>query len=407
MSEKKNILIVSSVFPPEPVTSANLNYDLAVRLSQKHHVTVIHPEPSRPAGKHYTEEDKMVSGDFSVLLAPTYTHPKSELLGRMKESISFGRFCARYIRSHKAEIDFVYNCSWQLFGYYLVAKACVKSKIPYMIPIQDVYPETIFTGHHYPKIVESIGTALLSPIDRYYLRNATVIRTISEEMKSYLQSTRNLAPEQFLVVNNWQDDENYNGLAAKKEEGKRKTFVYVGSINAHSNVELIIRSFLNAKLDDAELLVYGGGAYKEKCQALVASAGADNVHFSYVERKEVPHTQALADVLVFALPKGNGTICLPSKLTSYMLSGRPVLASVDEDSTTAAYINQSGSGVVVCPDNLEALTSAFIRLSEMTSQQLEEMGRKSRAFALENLTREVNLSRVVSSVEDILLRTNQ
>jgi glycosyltransferase involved in cell wall biosynthesis len=225
-------------------------------------------------------------------------------------------------------------------------------------------------------------------------------------MKSYLQSTRKLAPEQFLVVNNWQDDENYNGLAAKKEEGKRKTFVYVGSINAHSNVELIIRSFLNAKLDDAELLVYGGGAYKEKCQALVASARADNVHFSYVERKEVPNTQARADVLVLALPKGNGTICLPSKLTSYMLSGRPVLASVDEDSTTAAYINQSGSGVVVGPDNLEALTSAFIRLSEMTSQQLEEMGRKSRAFALGNLTREVNLSRVVSSVEGILLRTN-
>lgn len=90
-----------------------------------------------------------------------------------------------------------------------------------------------------------------------------------------------------------------------------------------------------------------------------------------------------------------------------MLSGRPVLASVDEDSTTAAYVNQSGSGIVVGPDNLEELTNAFIRLSKMTAKQLEEMGRKSRVFALENLTREVNLSRVVSSVEDILQRIKQ
>ena len=404
MSERKRILIITSVFPPEPLTSANLNYDLALRLSEKYHVTVIHPEPSRPIGKQYSNEEKAIIGGFSVIVAPTYTHPQSELVGRMRESISFGRYCARYIREHRNVIDFVYNCSWQLFGYYLVAKACVKSKIPYMIPIQDVYPETIFTGHHYPKIAVALGSALLSPIDRYYLKNATVIRTISEEMKSYLVDTRKLRPEQFLVVNNWQDDENYNDLTLKKGDDQNKSFVYVGSINAHSNTELIIKAFINANLSNAQLLVYGGGAYKEKCQELVAKSGADNVSFSYVERKEVPNTQAQADVLVLALPKGNGTICLPSKLTSYMLSGRPVLASVDEDSTTAAYINQSGSGVVVGPDDVDSLTNAFIKLSKMSSDQLEDMGKKSRSFALKNLTREVNLSRVVSSIESILQR---
>lgn len=398
--DKKRILIVSSVFPPEPVTSANLNYDLAVRLSQKHHVTVLHPEPSRPLGKQYSDVEKKVEGNFSVILAPTYTHPKSEFVGRMKESISFGRYCARYIKRHKTEIDFVYNCSWQLFGYYLVAKACVKSKIPYMIPIQDVYPETIFTGHHFPKVVETMGTALLSPIDRYYLKNATIIRTISEEMKSYLQSTRKLSSEQFLVVNNWQDDENYNGLAAPKVEGDKMTFVYVGSINAHSNVELIIRAFLNAKLEHAELLIYGGGAYKERCQALVSSSECSNVRFSYVERRDVPNTQARADVLVLALPKGNGALCLPSKLTSYMLSGRPILASVDENSSTAAYIKQSRAGIVVPPDDIKALSDAFIYLSGLSEAQLKEMGTMSRGFALENLTKDVNLSRVVSSIEE-------
>lgn len=151
LNEKKRILIVSSVFPPEPVTSANLNYDLAVRLSENYDVTVIHPEPSRPAGKQYSEEEKMIKGTFTIVVAQSYTHPQSEMMGRMKESISFGRYCAGYIKDYKNEIDFVYNCSWQLYGYYLVAKACVKCDIPYMIPIQDIYPETLFTGEKYPK----------------------------------------------------------------------------------------------------------------------------------------------------------------------------------------------------------------------------------------------------------------
>ena len=405
MTEKKNILIITTVFPPEPITSANLNYDLAIRLSEKHHVTVIHPEPSRPIGKNYSAKEKEISGNFTVIVAPTYTHPKSEMIGRMRESTSFGRYCARYIKKHKNGIDFVYNCSWHLFGYYLVAKACVKANLPYMIPIQDIYPETIITGHHFPHIIESLVFFFLSPFDRYYLRHAAVIRTISEEMKSYLLTTRNLKSEQFLVVNNWQDDENYEGLSKVKDHEGWKKFVYVGSINAHSNTELIIQAFIKADIPNAQLLIYGGGAYKEKCQELVSKANCTNVLFSYVERKDVPNTQSQADVLVLALPKGNGTICLPSKLTSYMLSGRPVLASVDEDSTTAAYINNSGSGVVVGPDDMDALTDAFKRMSELKDTQLEEMGKKSRAFALEHLTREVNLSRVVSSIEEVLQQT--
>ena len=407
MLVKKNILIVTSVFPPEPVTSANLNYDLAVRLSESYNVTVIHPRPTRPAGKLFTEGDKAVTGAFTVIQVSSYTHPESEFIGRMRESISFGRICARYISQHRNEIDFVYNCSWQLFGYYLVAKACVKSGIPYMIPIQDVYPETIFTGRHFPKAVEAIGTALLGPYDRYYLKNASVIRTISEEMKSYLTSTRHLDPEKFLVVNNWQDDENYNSLETERTPEGKKSFVYVGSINAHSNAELIVRAFINARLDNAELNIYGGGAYKERCQAVVAESGVENVSFSFVDRKEVPAVQARADVLVLALPKGNGTISLPSKLTSYMLSGRPVLASVDEDSTTAAYIRKSGSGLVVGPDDIQAMADAFRRLCEMSSEQLEEMGRNSREFALKNLTRAVNLPKVVSAVENTLKKDKE
>lgn len=399
--KKKRILIVSSVFPPEPVTSANLNYDLAVRLSEKHDVTVIHPEPSRPAGKQYSEDEKMIKGAFTVIVAPTYTHPQSEMKGRMKESISFGRYCARYIKEHKNEIDFVYNCSWQLFGYYLVAKSCVKCDLPYMIPIQDIYPETLFTGKKIHRIAQSLASLVLNPIDRYYLKHATVIRTISNEMKAYLASTRHLQEEKFLVVNNWQDDENFSYIPAENTDGQFK-FVYLGSINNHSNVELMIRAFCKANLPNAQLMLYGGGNRKDACQELVKESGATNIEFSFVDRKDVPAVQSNADALLLALPSGNGTLCLPSKLTSYMLSGRPVIASVDLDSTTASYIEQSHSGIVVPPDDEDALAEAFRKIVSFGIEELINMGKRSRTYAEDHLTREVNLSMVVDSINKVL-----
>ena len=44
-----NILIISCVFPPEPVVSAKLSHDIAVSLSEKGDVvTVVSPKPTRP-----------------------------------------------------------------------------------------------------------------------------------------------------------------------------------------------------------------------------------------------------------------------------------------------------------------------------------------------------------------------
>ena len=151
MSRKKNILIVSAVFPPEQVTSALMNFDLAHELAKDHQVTVLRPYPTRPIGVSFDSAD--VEGQsFKTILIQSYTHPQSQLIGRFWESIDFGRQSAAYIRKHHQEIDFVYNDGWHLFGLYLVADICRRYGIPYMVPIQDIYPECLLTSHQYPSL---------------------------------------------------------------------------------------------------------------------------------------------------------------------------------------------------------------------------------------------------------------
>ena len=399
--KRKNILIISAVFPPEQVTSALMNYDLACDLSSNFEVTVLRPYPTRPIGVEF-ESTEVKNNSFKTILIDSYTHPQSELIGRFKESDDFGRKSVAYIIEHHAEIDFVYNDGWQLFGLYRVAKACKKCGIPYMVPIQDIYPECLLTNKNYPNIVKLIIKNILLPIDKYYQQHAACIRTISKEMRDYLSSTRNVPTANYLVVNNWQNDGDFlKEYPARPSDGKL-VFAYVGSINGHANVDLMIKAFIEAKIGNAEFRIYGGGNKKDDCVKLVEQLGAKNITFDMVSRDKVAFVQSQADVLLLALPKGNGNLCLPSKMVSYMLSGKAVLASVDADSATNRYINESKCGISVQPDSLQSFKDGFLHFSRMGKNEIDAIGNNSRKYSREHLARDINLKIVVDRINKIL-----
>ena len=393
----KNILIISAVFPPEQVTSAYLNYDLAKALAKDYNVTVLRPKPTRPIGASF--QDNWSDPDFETVWIDSYTHPESELIGRFNEARDFSKKSVEYLKAHKDEIDFVYNDGWQLFGLYIIAKACVKYNVPYIVPIQDIYPECLLTKSHIPGFAKKIIEGILLPIDKYYQEHAYRVRTISDEMADYLSKTRGVERSKYLVVNNWQNDDDFMNLPVVKKSDKI-VFEYVGSINVHANVDLMIRAFAEANIPNSELRIYGGGNQKENCQQLVKDLSLTNVSFGFVSRNEIPTVQSDASVLILALPTGNGNLCLPSKLTSYLLSGRPVLASVDQDSSTKRILEGEGCGKTVVPDDKEALVNGFKYFAELTSEARGQMGERSREYALMHLTREVNLSLVIYSIKE-------
>ena len=49
------IIIISAVFPPEPMVSASISFDLAESLSGIHEITVPSPAPSSPAGYNFSQ----------------------------------------------------------------------------------------------------------------------------------------------------------------------------------------------------------------------------------------------------------------------------------------------------------------------------------------------------------------
>lgn len=137
----KKILVVSSVYPPEPVISAKVSFDIARKLTESNRVTVICPHPSRPLGYEFgkiVDEEKI-----ERIVLDSYVYPKSNFVGRFKESFSFGKAVSRYITLHREDILIIYMVTWPFGATYIPIRTSRKNNIPIIVNITDIYPESM------------------------------------------------------------------------------------------------------------------------------------------------------------------------------------------------------------------------------------------------------------------------
>jgi glycosyltransferase involved in cell wall biosynthesis len=97
-----------------------------------------------------------------------------------------------------------------------------------------------------------------------------------------------------------------------------------------------------------------------------------------VSNEEFPAALGAADVLLVNERPGVAQMAVPSKLTSYFSSGKPILAATDAAGFTAGELAASGAGVCVPADRPDLLLSEALRLGtdRALGAQLGEAGRR-------------------------------
>lgn len=394
--KSKKVLIITGVFYPEPVVSAGLMADLAIELSKDYKVTVLRPKPSRPMGFQFPNYS-YGQFPFKVIEIDSYVHPASSLMGRFRESYSMGRWCKQYIEHHHEEICFVYNGAWHMFGRNMVAKAALKYGIPYITPVQDIYPESLSSKFSNIPLLKRIVNTTLLPSDKYLLSHAARIHTISEKMVDYLSRTRNLPKNKFFVVRNWQDESAFVEYAkAKKSESSHEkfTFMYLGNVGPLAGVEVLFDALREAKLLNARLVVAGSGSAKETLMEKAKNYVECKIEFWEVPAGKVPETQAKADVMCLPVKKGFAMSSIPSKLPAYMFSKKPVLASVDTESDTALCILESGAGWLAMPEDVDSIAAAMKVAYSSSKEELSAKGKHGFDYAIENFSKQKNLCKL-------------
>ena len=395
-------LIISCVFPPEPTVSGQVMFDVATELSKTGKVKVITPKPTRPFNFKF-DENRVANTDFEQIVTDSFTSPQMTLMGRYKESKSFGKWCYDYITKNHKDIELVYMNAWPLFSQYSIIKATKQFNIPCVTIIQDIYPESLTNKLPFGK---GIIQSLLLKKDRFILQNSTKVLCISDNMKAYLAKTRNLPLDHFSVIVNWQDENTFiqyfkdNDFTKEKVE-KPFTYMYLGNNGPVAGVEFLIESFVKAAVPNSRLVIAGSGSKKEDCENLAKSLNAKNVEFMSVPEGKVPHTQDIADVMLLPVKKNGAYSSIPSKLPAYMFSKKPIIGSLDVDSDTAKAIINADAGIVVEPENPEKLVAAIKEIASWNADKIKEKGGNGFNYAMENFSKVGNLKKITHIIENL------
>ncbi len=194
-------------------------------------------------------------------------------------------------------------------------------------------------------------------------------------------------PERIEVIPNWVDVDALTPQPKDnewaQEQGLVDKFVVMhsGNIGHAQNLDVLMDAA--TRLDDLDrlsIVLIGTGARLAHTRSLANQLGADRVSFlPYQPRERISLSLSTADVHFLGLTQGLAGFVVPSRLYGILAAGRPILAAVDRDSETSALVQEIGCGLVIPPARPDLVAEA-IRSLARGDHDLEEMGRKGRAY---------------------------
>jgi glycosyltransferase involved in cell wall biosynthesis len=394
-----NIFIISAVFRPEPVISANTSGDLTAELvSRGHSVTVLAPFPSRPSGvrhegyaRTWVRTEQMVDGARVVRCLSLFSR-RSTMPSRWLENLSFGITSGFALLT--AEFDVVYSNTWPLFATGIVAMVAQLRRKPLVLSVQDLYPESLSVQRRLRN--SSPLFRLLRDLDRWIAQTANAIVLPARSLARYYQSDRGLDAEKVHVVPNWSNLE-IDGLSLASADFRKSAgippnkflFVFAGNVGVAAGAEQVVRAFQGLQGQcEIGLLIAGEGSRLVACQEGAAKLPAGRVWFHHpFPATETSTVLGCADAFVLPTSGRQSLASIPSKLITYMLSGKPVVAIDDNDSEVSAIIHESGCGVSVNPGSPEELSGVLRAVSELSRERLAAMGDAGRRYARRKFTK--------------------
>ncbi len=223
-------------------------------------------------------------------------------------------------------------------------------------------------------------------------RAADRVVVCSPGFRDYLVE-RGVDDHRISTIYNWVDT---TEIAVRPPSHRLRTrFLYAGNLGYTQGFETLVEAAKRlGESADVEIVGEGNGAAAVR----VLAARADNVRVRPpVARVSFPELLAAADVHVVIQRRVSAGANLPSKIASYLASGRPIIASIDAETPAADLLRASGGATLVEPENSSALERAMRDLAADPPLR-ERLGQAGREYAVRELDRERLLPRLEAAV---------
>ncbi|PVZ03954.1 glycosyltransferase [Actinomycetospora cinnamomea] len=249
------------------------------------------------------------------------------------------------------------------------------------------------------------GTKAAERLERALLRRADGVIAIHE---SFRRSLVNLGvdDDRITTIRNWTHIKGVVGDTTKlrRRLGWRDDEIvalHAGNMGAKQGLENVVEAARAADRDGLPVRFVLLGAGNQRAYLEGLGAGIERLQFiDPLPGDEFQTAMAAADVLLLNERPEVAEMCVPSKLTSYFASGRPVIAATSTRSAATSEVLHSGGGRLVAPGQPEALLRVVLEVGADKEEALA-MGFRGQLFARDALDEGAARTAYVSWVEQL------
>ncbi len=232
---------------------------------------------------------------------------------------------------------------------------------------------------------------LVGAVEKRVLQNAELVLVLNHHFADYARSV-GVSSERLTIQPNWTHVAAASGADREITRARlgwragETIVLHTGNMGLKQGLESVIAAgrLADARRDtNIRFVLMGNGSQRDVL--LRASKGIAAVDFlPPTSSAEYPDVLAAADILLVNERPSSIDMSLPSKLTSYFSSRRPVIAACPSAGGTAAEVRRSGGGVVIQPGQPGVLLDAVAKLAA-DPQSARLMGDLGRTYATEQL----------------------
>lgn len=387
------ILIYSYNYHPEPIGIAPLMTELAEGLvAQGHQVRVVTAMPNYPQRRIYNEfKGKLYLTELKngVAIQRNYVwiRPKPGLIDRILLDASFVLISLVHaLKGRRPDVILLtvpplpVSVPAALLGWL--------HRCPVVLNLQDILPEAaVHTG----LLTNKRMIAIFEKLENFAYRTATKISVIADGFIDNLVG-KGVPKSKIRLIPNWVDvnfiqplpKENNYFRAAHQLDGKF-VVMYSGNIGRTQPLTALIDAAACLRaIPDIAVVIVGEEKALQELELYRQKVDAPNVLLlPFQPREKLPELLAAADVGLVMQKENVISFNMPSKIQVLLASGRAILASVPASGTAAKAVQHSGGGVVVPPEDPEALAAAILDLYK-NPDKAARLGQQGRQYAIEN-----------------------
>ncbi len=235
--------------------------------------------------------------------------------------------------------------------------------------IRDIFPEwAVDMG----LMVRGLPYRFFDAVARYQYSVADVIGVQTPGNRRYFDLWLAHSGRHLEVLQNWLDKPGKMRCSIRVDQtalAGRKVFVYAGNMGVAQGMDILLdlANQLRSRTDVGFLFV-GRGSDSARLRAAAQSSQLDNVvFFDEIDPDEIPDLYAQCHAGIVALDPRHKSHNIPGKFLTYIQSGLPVLANINEGNDLADLIRQEGVGQVCETHQVGVL----LRLADRLLDQIE------------------------------------